>query len=111
MRLVDIGAIGAVLGLFSTLGIYFDRRTQGKWYIVAAGTIRGLLVALLVGSTSAVSGDWLRGLALGAVYGAVIALMIVLSHGKGGRQHAGYIFPPSIISGALIGVLVARVGG
>lgn len=30
-----------------------DRRTQGKWYIVAAGTIRGMLVALLVGLTSA----------------------------------------------------------
>ena len=39
MRLVDIGAIGAALELVSTLGIYFDRRTQGKWYVVAAGTI------------------------------------------------------------------------
>ena len=51
------------------------------------------------------------GLRLGAVYGAVIALMIVLSRGKGGRQHAVYIFPPSVISGALIGILVARISG
>jgi hypothetical protein len=104
-------AIGAVLGLVSTLGIYFDRRIDGKGYIVAAGAIRGMLVSLLIASTPLVSGLWLRASVLGAIYGAVIALMIVLSHGKSARQHAVYIFPPSIVSGALIGALVARFGG
>ena len=104
-------AIGAALGLVSTLGIFFDRRTEGKGHIVAAGTIRGVVVALLVASAPAVYGQWLRAAVLGAVYGALVALMIVLSHGKSARQHARYIVPPSIISGALIGVLLARFGG
>lgn len=104
-------AIGAILGVVSTLGIYFDRHTDGKPYVVAAGAIRGILVALLVASTPGVSGLRLRASVLGGIYGAVVALMIVLSHGRSARQHARYIFPPSIISGALIGVLIARFGG
>ncbi len=109
MRTQVVIAIGAILGLVSTLGILFDRRTDGKGYIVAAGTIRGVLVALLVASSPVVSG-WLREAGLGAFYGAVVALMVVLSHGRSARQHVIYIFPPSIISGALIGALIARFG-
>jgi hypothetical protein len=111
MHIHIVVAIGAVLGSVSTLGIYFDRRTDGKGYIVAAGSIRGVLVALLVASTPMITGLWLRAAAFGVIYGAVVALMIVLSHGKSARQHAIYIFPPSIISGALIGLLIAQFGG
>jgi hypothetical protein len=90
------------------LGIYFDRRTEGKGYIVAAGAVRGVLVALSLASNPAASGDWVRAAELGALYGAIVALMIVLSHGSSAPQHARYIFPPSILSGALIGILIAR---
>jgi hypothetical protein len=110
VRIQVVIAIGAILGLVSTLGIFFDRRTDGKSYIVAAGTIRGVLVALLVAS-SPVDWGWLREAGLGAFYGAVVALMVVLSQGRSARQHAVYILPPSIISGALIGALIARFGG
>ncbi len=110
MHIHVVIAIGAVLGTVSTLGIYFDRRNDGKGYVVAAGAIRGILVALLVASAPWMSGLWLRAAVFGAIYGAVVALMIVLSHGKSWRRHAVYIFPPSIISGVLIGVLVARYG-
>jgi presenilin-like A22 family membrane protease len=102
-------ATGAILGLVSTLGILFDRRTEGKGYIIGAGTIRGVLVALLVASSPVTSG-WLGEAGLGALYGAVVALMVVLWHGRSARRHAIYIFPPSIVSGALIGVLIARLG-
>jgi hypothetical protein len=109
-HLISLLAIGAVLGLVSTAGIYFDPRAGGKVQIICAGGIRGLLVALLVASTTPVLSDWLMATALGAIYGAVIGFMIVLSHGSEARHHALYVLPPSVISGGLIGVLIGRLG-
>jgi hypothetical protein len=86
-HLISVLAIGAALGLVSTAGIYFDPRAGGKFYVICAGTIRG------------------------ALYGAVIALMIVLSHSKGARGHAIYVIPPSVISGGLIGLLIEQLWG
>ena len=69
-----------------------------------------MLVALLVASTTPVLSDWLMATTLGAIHGAVIGFMIVLSHGTEARHHALYVLPPSIISGGLIGVLLGRLG-
>jgi len=108
-HLLAIFAIGAALGLVSTLGIYFDPRTGGKIQVICAGTIRGLLTALLVASTVAASSGWLMATLFGAIYGAVIALMIVLSHGREARSHSMYVIPPSVICGGVIGALVEHI--
>jgi hypothetical protein len=110
-HLAGILAIGAAFGLLSTVGIYFDSRVGGKFQVICAGTIRGLLVALLVASTTPASGGWLTAAGLGALYGAVVALMITLSHGADARRHSIYIIPPSVVSGALIGALIGHLWG
>ena len=110
MHLAIVCGVGAALGLVSTLGVLFVRSDAGKLPIVAAGTLRGLLVALLVASSAHAARGWLGAAGLGALYGGLVGTMIILSHGKSARQHAKYILAPSVVSGALIGVLVMRLG-
>jgi len=45
--------------------------------------------------------------AMGARDGRLIGLMRVLAHGREARRHLLHVLPPSVVSGAIIGVLVA----
>ena len=49
MNILIVVLIGAVLGALAAAGIYFEPREPYKPQIVAAGTIRGTLVAVLTG--------------------------------------------------------------
>ena len=102
----QIIAIGAVCGLLSTLGIYFVPSEFGKHYILAAGTLRGSVVALLTAVTVGTNGSWALLLGAGAIYGAALGLMIALSHGKSAPKHILYIAPPSAIAGVVSGALI-----
>ena len=109
LHLLSVLGVGAGLGLVSTLGIYFDPRAGGKTQVICAGTIRGFLTALLVASTVPAWTGSLMAAMFGAIYGWVIALMIVLSHGKDARSHVLYVLPPSIVAGAVIGAVVVHL--
>ena len=109
LHLLSVLAIGAGLGLMSTLGIFFDPRAGGKTPVICAGTLRGLLTGLLVASTVPVGASSLIAAMSGAVYGGVIGLMVVLSHGKDARNHVLYVLPPAIVAGAVIGAVVVHL--
>jgi len=106
MHLLVVLGIGAATGLVSTLGIYFEPRVSAKKLIVAAGTIRGALVALLAALTVASPSTWATLGGYGALFGGIVGLMVVLSKGDAARQHVPYILPPSIIAGAVSGVVI-----
>ena len=99
--------IGAVLGLLGAVGIYFDPRVPGKLPIVAAGLLRGVLVALLTGLSMSSQSGWLAGAGFGTLYGALFGTMICLSKGTAALQHAVYIIPTSAVTGALGGMAIA----
>ena len=107
--LTAVIAIGAATGLVSTLGIYFEPRVSAKGLIVAAGTIRGAIVALLAALMVASPSTWLTLGGYGALFGGIVGLMVVLSKGEAARQHVRYILPPSIIAGAVSGVLIQLI--
>jgi hypothetical protein len=98
---------GAVLGLLGASGIYFDPRTPGKRFIVAAGTLRGILVAVVTGLSLTAHSGWIAGSGFGLLYGALFGAMICLSKGTSALQHAQYIIPTSAVTGALSGTLIA----
>ncbi|MBS0193108.1 MAG: hypothetical protein JSR34_02605 [Proteobacteria bacterium] len=106
MREFTVLAIGAACGLLGAAGIFFDARVPGKKFIVAAGGIRGALVALLTALTVGIGGTWLGFLGYGCLFGFVTGLMVVLSKGEGAAQHAVFILPVAAISGTLSGVLI-----
>jgi hypothetical protein len=99
--------IGAFCGLIGESGISFDPRIPGKRFIIAAGTLRGMLVALLAGLSMTRHSGWLVGVGFGALYGALFGVMICLSKGALAWQHANRIISTSAITGALSGALVA----
>ena len=99
--------IGAVLGLVGASGIYFDPRTPGKRFIVAAGTLRGTLVAIVTGLSMTARSGWVAGSGFGLLYGALFGAMICLSKGSAALQHAKYIIPASAVTGAFSGALIA----
>jgi hypothetical protein len=99
--------IGAVLGLLGASGIYFDPRTPGKRFIVAAGTLRGALVAIVTGLSMTAYSGWVAGSGLGLLYGALFGAMICLSKGSAALEHAKYIIPTSAVTGAFSGALIA----
>jgi hypothetical protein len=99
--------IGAALGLLGAIGIYFDPRVPGKHAIVAAGLLRGALVALLIGLSISEQSGWLVGGGYGALYGVLFGTMICLSKGTGALQHAIFIIPSTLVTGALSGIAIA----
>lgn len=106
MPVVPVLAIGAACGLISTAGIYFVPAEIGKPYILAAGTLRGAIVALLVALTAGITASWATMLGWGALYGAALGLMIALSHGPAAPKHILYIVPPNSAAGLVSGVLI-----
>ncbi len=99
--------IGALMGLFGASGIYFDPRTPGKRFIVMAGILRGILVAMLTGLSMSPDSNWVDGSGLGLIYGILFGVMICLSKGTAAWQHVQYIVPASAVTGALSGILIA----
>ena len=69
MNISLVVGIGSILGLLGAAGIYFDPRVPGKHSIVAAGVMRGALVALTTGLSMSPHSGWLIGIGLGAIYG------------------------------------------
>jgi hypothetical protein len=108
---VPVLAIGAACGFISTAGIYFVPAEIGKPYILAAGTLRGAVVALLVLLTAGVAASWATMVAWGALYGVALGLMIALSHGPAAPKHTLYIVPPSSVAGLVSGVLIKALLG
>ena len=106
MNVSLVVGIGAVLGLLGAVGIYFDPRVPSKHFIVAAGTLRGALVALITGLSMSSQTGWLVGIGLGTLYGTLFGTMICLTKGAAAIQHAVFIIPTSAVTGALSGALI-----
>ena len=93
---------GALVGLLGASGIYFDPRMPGKRFIVAAGTLRGALVAVIFGLSITSHSGWEVCSGFGPLYGTLFGTMICLGKGTAALQHAKYIIAPGAVSGALI---------
>lgn len=110
MSIPIVVILGAALGLLGTAGIYFEPREPYKHQIVAAGTLRGVLVGLLTGLSMSPASGWMVGLGLGALYGLSFGLVIYLAKGGPASGDAPFVIPTSGVTGALTGVLIAWLG-
>jgi hypothetical protein len=106
MNLVALVTIGGVLGAIDGAGIFFEPKEPYKWQILGAATLKGVLVALLVGSALSATTRWWSAMGIGALYGLAFSLVVYLA--KGGRKSgdAPYVIPGGIITGALIGLFL-----
>lgn len=107
MNIPVVVLVGAALGFLGAVGIYFEPREPHKLQIVAAGTLRGVLVALLTGLSLATESGWLSGLGFGALYGLMFGTVIYLAKGGPASGEAPFVLPTSTVTGALSGILIA----
>ncbi|HEX9692560.1 MAG TPA: hypothetical protein VGA22_10720 [Gemmatimonadales bacterium] len=106
MNIPIVVLIGSVLGALGAAGIYFEPREPYKHQIVTAGTIRGILVALLTGLSMSSASGWFAGLGLGGLYGALFGVVIYLAKGGSASGDAPLVIPVSATTGALSGLLI-----
>ena len=98
-------AIGGFVHLLLGATVYFSKEEPNKVSIVAATTLKGLLVALLVAMTIAPEPTWLNGLLYGAFFGVAQGLVVALAKGFKSAPYVGVgSFVQGIVTGALLGL-------
>ena len=95
------GCIHAVLGA----GIFFAKEEPFKAKIFLATTIKGLLVALLIGFSLKTPSVW-DGVMYGLLYGLAFGVVIFLAKGASFKT-TPHVLIGSIIQGAITGALIA----
>ena len=102
--------IGALIGAFDGVGIFFAPGEPYKWEILFAATLKGILVSLITSLSLSHRASWLRGAGLGMLYGFAFALVIFLAKGGLKSMDAPYVVPSGIVMGLITGVLVWKFG-
>ena len=108
MNLILVLVIGAAIGALGAAGIFFEPREPYKVEIFVAGTLKGILLSLLVGLSLTSRNRWWQGAGYGLLYGLVLGLMVFLAKGGFKSMSAPYVVPASVVEGALMGVLLWR---
>jgi len=81
MRVFNLVLIGAVLGALDGVGIFFEPKEPYKWQILGAATLKGILAALLIAFSLAVTMRWWAGAGIGMFYGLAMSLVVYLAKG------------------------------
>jgi hypothetical protein len=108
MNILVVLFIGALMGFFNGVGIFFEPREPYKIEILLAATLKGILISLLTAFSLGPSGSWLRGAGFGILYGFAFGLVIFLAKGAFKSKDVPYVVPMSVITGLITGVLLAN---
>ena len=110
MRLIQVIGVGAAVGALAGAGIFFAPNEPYPLEIFLASTLRVSLVALVTALTLREKCSWLKGLGYGLLYGLVTGVIVFLSKGGIKSMDAPFVIPSALITGAIVGVLIARYG-
>ena len=106
LRIIIAGAIVGFLGAFS---IWFEPGEPYPNFIVAAGTLNGVLMALLITTMIDQHSRLSRAVAVGGVFGFALATTVFLAKGGWLSLDAPFVIPVGIIEGCLLGPIVRRL--
>lgn len=110
MHLVTTLIIGALVHAVVGAGVFFAKGEPNKIQIFLATTLKGLLVALLIGyslNASASHGLW-AGAGYGLLYGAAFGAVVFLAKGAD-LKSSPHLLSGSIIQGVITGALIATL--
>ena len=102
--------IGALIGAFDGVGIFFAPGERYRWEIFFAAVLKGILVGLITALSLTPRRSWQRGAGFGAFYGFAFALVVFLAKGAFKSMDAPYVVPSGLVMGLLTGILVWRFG-
>ena len=97
-------AVHAVVGA----GVFFAPEEPHRLHIFIATTLKGLLVALLIGFTIQHSPRIVNGVEAGALYGLGFGLVVFLAKGASFRS-TPHLLGGSVLQGIITGALVATL--
>ena len=97
---------GAVVGFLGAVGIYFDPGEPYKHFIVAAGTLNGVVLALLIAAAVAATTPLLSTLLAGAGFGLLCSATVFLAKGGWLSDDAPYVVPTGIVSGLILAPII-----
>ncbi len=106
---VKIAVAGAVVGCLGAAGIYWAPEEPYAHWIVAAGTLNGIVTALLatvfIRSRSSIG----TALLAGALCGLATAMVVFLAKGGWSSWDAPFVIPTGVVEGLVLGVVVRRL--
>ncbi len=100
---------GAIVGFIGAVGIYFDPEEPYKHFIVAAGTISGVVLALLIATAVDATTGLLPTLLAGAGFGLLCSAAVFLAKGGWLSADAPYVVPTSIVSGLILAPIIRSI--
>lgn len=106
---LKIALAGAAVGFLGAVGIFFAPEEPFKGFIVVAGTLGGIVLALLISVVVNRSSSIVEVLGWGAFMGLLHSSVIFLAKGGWVSMDAPFVVPTGIISGLVLGLLVRRL--
>ncbi len=97
---------GAIVGFLGAVGIYFEPDEPYKHFIVAAGTLSGVVIALLIAAVISAATPLLPTLLAGAGLGLLDSAAIFLAKGGWHSADAPYVVPTLIVSGLILAPII-----
>lgn len=102
-------AAGALVGFLGAGSIYFVPEEPYQHFIVAAGTLSGALLALLITAVVDARTSIPAALGWGALLGILQAMVVFFAKGGWLSWDAPFVVPTGLISGVILGLIVRRL--
>jgi hypothetical protein len=103
---LQVAVFGAGIGFLGAVGIYFAPDEPYPGHITAAGTLNGILVALLISSVVSSGSSIRQSIGWGIIMGALASATVFLAKGGWTSWDAPFVVPTGIVTGAILGPLV-----
>jgi len=104
--MLKIVGVGATLGFLGAVGIYFAPEEPYPGYITVAGTLNGIILALLIATVVTRNSSFGQCLGWGAVMGLLASATIFLAKGAWTSWDAPFVVPTGIVTGVILGPVI-----
>ena len=109
MKIKIVILIGAVIGAFDGVGIFYAPGEPYKTEIFIAAILKGVLVSLMIAFTLQEKSKWWRTALSGILFGFLFGAVIFLAKGGFKSMDAPFVVPSGIIMGAITGILINQL--
>lgn len=97
---------GVAVGFLESFGIWFVPEEPHASFVVAAGTLKGLLTAVLIAGFVDRRSSVKWALGIGALIGFSMSTIVFLAKGGWMTWDAPFVVPSGVISGLFLGALL-----
>ncbi len=107
--MLKVAAVGAALGFLGAVGIYFEAEEPYPGYITVAGTLSGVIIALLITTVVTRNSSLGQCVGWGAAMGLLASAAVFLAKGAWTSWDAPFVVPTGIVTGLILGPAVRRL--